>query len=65
MLRPLSEPRLMKPTPTMQVKAATMLNLVGALRWATHTKKGTSTQYTPVRKAFLPGVVKATPQVCR
>ena len=51
------------PMPTTQITAARIFHLSGRLRAMTQYKKGTMTQYTAVRKAFLPEVVRSRPKV--
>ena len=52
------------PTPATQSTAAMMLYRSGLIFTTAHVRKGTSTQYTAVKNAFLEGVVRARPKVC-
>ena len=51
------------PTPATHKRAAAILYRSGRLRTTAQVKKGTSTQYTAVRKAFFDGVVMDRPKV--
>ncbi len=51
------------PMPAMQIKAARMFHLSGRRPAMSQYKKGTMTQYTAVRNAFLPEVVRSRPKV--
>ena len=52
------------PTPVTHSRAAAMLYRSGRSFTTAQVRKGTITQYTAVKKAFLEGVVRARPKVC-